>query len=75
MNRIHSNPLASLLNFLKGVALFGLLQACTNAIAEPIKYPNRPVKVIVAYSAGGTTDILGRSISQKLTHYPVVMNV
>jgi len=67
MNRIHSNPLASLLNFLKGVALFGLLQACTNAIAEPIKYPNRPVKVIVAYSAGGTTDILGRSISQKLT--------
>ncbi|WP_370635399.1 Bug family tripartite tricarboxylate transporter substrate binding protein [Polynucleobacter sp. IMCC30063] len=30
-------------------------------------YPNRPVKVIVAFTAGGTTDILTRMVSQKLT--------
>ncbi|MGV3573079.1 MAG: Bug family tripartite tricarboxylate transporter substrate binding protein [Ramlibacter sp.] len=30
-------------------------------------YPAKPVKVIVAFTAGGTTDILARAVSQKLT--------
>lgn len=30
-------------------------------------YPNKPVRVLVAFTAGGTTDILTRSVSQKLT--------
>ncbi|WP_332826960.1 Bug family tripartite tricarboxylate transporter substrate binding protein [Ramlibacter sp.] len=30
-------------------------------------YPAKPVKVIVAFTAGGTTDILTRAVSQKLT--------
>ncbi|HEY8357278.1 MAG TPA: tripartite tricarboxylate transporter substrate binding protein [Ramlibacter sp.] len=30
-------------------------------------YPNKPVKVIVAFTAGGTTDILARAVSQKLS--------
>ena len=30
-------------------------------------YPNKPVKVIVAFTAGGTTDILTRAVSQKLS--------
>ena len=30
-------------------------------------YPNKPVRVVVAFTAGGTTDILARAVSQKLT--------
>ena len=30
-------------------------------------YPNKPISLIVPYPAGGTTDILGRLIAQKLT--------
>jgi tripartite-type tricarboxylate transporter receptor subunit TctC len=47
-------------------ALGGLLLASA-ALAEPADYPNKPVRVIVAFTAGGTTDILARAVSQKLT--------
>ncbi len=30
-------------------------------------YPNKPVKIIVSFSPGGTTDILARFLAQKLT--------
>lgn len=30
-------------------------------------YPNRPVRVLVAFTAGGTTDILARAVTQKLS--------
>jgi tripartite-type tricarboxylate transporter receptor subunit TctC len=30
-------------------------------------YPARPVRIVIAFSAGGTTDILARSVAQKLT--------
>ena len=36
---------------------------CANA--QP--YPNKPVKVIVAFTAGGTTDIMARGLAQRLT--------
>jgi tripartite-type tricarboxylate transporter receptor subunit TctC len=29
-------------------------------------YPNKPVRVVVAFTAGGTTDILARAVGQKL---------
>jgi tripartite-type tricarboxylate transporter receptor subunit TctC len=43
--------------------------ACTllAAPAAAQDYPTKPVKVIVAFTAGGTTDILARAVSQKLT--------
>ena len=37
------------------------------AFAQAADYPARPVKVVVAFTAGGTTDILARSMSQKLS--------
>ena len=37
------------------------------ALAQASDYPTKPVKVIVAFTAGGTTDILTRAVSQKLT--------
>ena len=37
------------------------------AFAQAADYPNKPVKVVVAFTAGGTTDILARAVSQKLS--------
>ena len=37
------------------------------ASAQTSDYPNRPVRVLVAFTAGGTTDILTRAVSQKLS--------
>ncbi|QJW83413.1 tripartite tricarboxylate transporter substrate binding protein [Ramlibacter terrae] len=52
-------------------SLFALLAAAGCALlatpAAAQDYPNKPVKVIVAFTAGGTTDILARAVSQKLT--------
>jgi tripartite-type tricarboxylate transporter receptor subunit TctC len=41
------------------------LLAPGGALAQP--YPNKPVKIIVPFSAGGVTDIAGRLIAQKLS--------
>jgi tripartite-type tricarboxylate transporter receptor subunit TctC len=45
--------------------LGGLLLA--GAALAQADYPNKPVRVVVAFTAGGTTDILARAVSQKLT--------
>jgi tripartite-type tricarboxylate transporter receptor subunit TctC len=37
------------------------------AFAQGNDYPSKPVKVVVAFTAGGTTDILARAVSQKLS--------
>jgi tripartite-type tricarboxylate transporter receptor subunit TctC len=41
--------------------------AAGGAWAQPADYPSRPVRIIVAFTAGGTTDILARAVGQKLT--------
>jgi len=41
-----------------------LAQAQTNAAAN---YPNKPIRLIVPFTPGGSTDILARSIGQELT--------
>lgn len=46
------------------------------ATAQAQDYPNKPVKIIVSFSAGGTTDVIARQIAQRLTHHwgqPVVV--
>jgi len=36
-------------------------------IARAEDYPTRPIRIIVPYTAGGTVDILARTLSQKIT--------
>lgn len=35
--------------------------------ADPKKYPERPVRVVVGFSAGGTTDVVARIMARELT--------
>ncbi len=48
---------------------FGLLASTAQAQAQSqsAAYPAKPVKVVVAFTAGGTTDILTRLVSQQLS--------
>ncbi len=56
------------------MALLGLTGAA--ALAQSGPYPNRPIKIIVPYSAGTGSDVLARTIAQNLTEktgQPVVV--
>ncbi|HZN28014.1 MAG TPA: tripartite tricarboxylate transporter substrate binding protein [Xanthobacteraceae bacterium] len=39
--------------------------AAAPAQAQPARYPNRTVEIVVAYGAGGSTDLVARTIAQK----------
>ena len=59
-----------------GVLLLGtVLVAPATAHAQP--YPNRPIKIIVPYAAGGAVDIVARTIGQPLAEalkQPVIVD-
>lgn len=44
-----------------------LLATVSPAGAQAPAYPQKPVKVVVAFTAGGTTDILARTVAQQLS--------
>ena len=46
------------------VAALGASMIAAPAFAQA--YPAKPVRIVIAFSAGGTTDILARSVAQKL---------
>ena len=54
-----------------------LLAAALPALAAAQAYPMKPLKIIVPYSPGGTTDLLARLVGQKLTErmgQPVIVD-
>ena len=51
---------------LKFVALFAMLACCSGLFAQA-NWPDKPVRLIVPYAPGGTTDFAARQIAQKLT--------
>jgi tripartite-type tricarboxylate transporter receptor subunit TctC len=50
---------------LGAVAVFAAGGACAQSPAD--KYPDKPIKIIVPFAPGGSTDILARVIGQKMT--------
>src|SRR6266550_5619937 len=62
-------------NALGVLPLGAVLVAAATAHAQP--YPNRPIKIIVPYAAGGAVDIVARSIGQPLAEalkQPVIVD-
>ena len=55
------------LRLLRWVAAATLPAFCALASAQPAVYPNKPVKLIVAFAPGGSTDGLARVIAQRLS--------
>jgi len=49
----------------RAISTLGLLLAAGTVAAQA--YPNRPVKLIVPFATGATSDILGRTIAERLT--------
>jgi tripartite-type tricarboxylate transporter receptor subunit TctC len=39
----------------------------TEAAAQSTKYPDRPIRIVIGFSAGGGTDVAGRILAQKMT--------
>ncbi len=54
------------LHWLLGLALAAGLPAI-EAAAQGAKYPDKPVKMVVGFSAGGGTDVVARILAQKMS--------
>lgn len=64
-------------NLLKlGAVVSCCLIAMSGALAQDLAFPSKPVRVIVPFTAGGSPDLLARTVGQKLTEMwgqPVVV--
>ena len=50
------------------IKLFGLmLIAGVSTMAQAQSWPTKPIKLIIPFAAGGTTDILGRILAQQMS--------
>lgn len=77
MNFIHSTRFTSTPNSWRQFASALLMVATTwSAWGQTANYPDKPIKFIVSFTAGGTTDILAREVANQLTQrwkVPVVV--
>ena len=48
-------------------SLLGLLSLALHSGAQAQTYPNKPIKMIVPFPAGGTTDIVARLVAQRMS--------
>ena len=58
-------------------ALALLATFALNAFAQPVPYPNKPVKIIVPFAPGGGSDFIARLLSQRLSEklgQPVIID-
>jgi tripartite-type tricarboxylate transporter receptor subunit TctC len=44
-----------------------VLFCAAQVLAQPQPYPNQPIRLVIGYAAGGTTDILARSLAEQLS--------
>ena len=51
----------------RGLAVCAALVAAAAAHAQDANYPNRPVRIIVPFAAGGPPDVISRIVAQKLS--------
>jgi tripartite-type tricarboxylate transporter receptor subunit TctC len=49
------------------MALFGAIGGSLDPARAQTDYPNRPIKLVVGFSAGGSTDIIARTAAAKLS--------
>jgi tripartite-type tricarboxylate transporter receptor subunit TctC len=45
----------------------GMLALASAALAQEPSYPNRPIRIIVPFPAGGPSDIVARLLGQRLS--------
>lgn len=50
-----------------GIALGLAIAACLGVLAEAAEWPAKPVRIVVAYAAGGANDLLARVFAEQLS--------
>ena len=52
---------------LSALGLFAVLAAAPSPASAQADYPNKPIKVVIPFAAGGGNDIFARLVGQKFT--------
>ena len=51
----------------KALSLFVALVLCAAGVAAQERYPQKPLRIVVPFAAGGSTDIFARLIGERLS--------
>src|SRR6266478_4401492 len=51
----------------KALSLFVALALCAGGVAAQERYPQKPLRIVVPFAAGGSTDIIARLIGERLS--------